>query len=339
MRTERRFTCNLLAIASAVMATLFLVACQQSQAPTPASAPPESKPATTDVYVIFEGPWAIVADPKDAHSVLALAPKTKSHRPLGVVPANAILEAGVYELAVPARGADAPTVDKGILQADVDPQIVQRVLDNRSERYAVRLPAPDAYLAETRSPSRVSATYPPDTSTEQDYATAVSLRYSVTSKTGFSLAGTPDAGPEFKPKLLPLDTPVVRFTIDPAEITAHDECKTHARRAFHDLTRLLGLTLYIDFPGSSGDCRKNDPQLAHSEKALLHGLPVEWSVGLPSNESTPTTAGVTGGIFATYLDSAVRRVANGVGAAIYFFHTDTGGCITPIIIGHHHGKD
>jgi len=334
MRTERHFTCNLLAIACAVLATLFLVACQQSQPPTPASAPLESKSATTDVYVIFEGPWAIVPDPKDANSVLALAPKTKSHRPLALVNANKTLEAGVYELQIPPHGNEGPTFDKGIFQVKVDPQAVQRALDNRSERYAIRLPRPGAYVAETRHRSRVSSKYPPETSTEMDYVTSISLRYSVASKTGFSLVGTQDAGAEFKPLLLSVDTPTVRFEINPAEDTL-DSCYTHARRTFHELARLLGLTLYVDFPDSPDDCHKKDPQLAQAEKAqLFHGLPTSRFGGLFAGDLVAAQeAGIAGGVLATYFDFAARRVTQSLVAAFYFFHTGAGACITPIIVG------
>jgi hypothetical protein len=333
MRTERHFTCNVLAIACAVLATLFLVACQQGQPPT-SNAPPEPKPATTDVYVIFEGPWAIVPDPKDANSVLALAPKTKSHRPLALVNANKTLEAGVYELQVPPHGNEGPTFDKGIFRVKVDPHAVQRALDNRSERYAIRLPRPEAYVAETRYRSRVGSTYPPDASTEMDYVTSISLRYSVTSKTGFSLAGTQDAGPEFRPLLLSVDTPTVRFEINPAEDT-HDPCNTHARRTFHELARLLGLTLYVDFPESPGDCHKKDPQLAQAEKAqMLHGLPTSRGGGLFAGDFTATQeAGIAGGVLATYFDFAARRVTQNLVAAFYFFHSGAQACTAPIIVG------
>lgn len=321
------------ALAFALVATLWLLSCQPAEQKAPP--PPTAAPAES-IYVIFEGPWAIVPDPKDPNSVLAIAPKTKGHRPLAVVPANSILEAGLYDLAIPGRGgAVMPTFDKGLLRVNVEPQSVQRALDTRLERYAIRMPKPDAYLAETRYLSRVGPKYPPDASTEQDYATAVSLRYAVTSKTGFSLAGTQDAGPAFKPLLLDLNTPNVRFTIDPAEIQVHEECDTHSRAAFHDLVRLLGLTLYVDFPENPSDCHKKDPQLAHSEKAqALHGLPVKWPASLlPADDlAAPQTAGISGGSYAAYIDSAARTILHGL-EAIYFFHSDGGGCKAPVIVG------
>src|ERR1035437_9205782 len=109
MRTQLHSTSKLVALAGAALATL-LVACQQSQPPTSAPAAAESKAVSTEkVFVVFEGPWAIVADPKDANSVLALAPKMKLHRDLYVAASNdSTLAAGVYDLSVPAHGTAFP---------------------------------------------------------------------------------------------------------------------------------------------------------------------------------------------------------------------------------------
>ena len=336
MRTERHFTNALIALAAACLATLFLIACQQSQTTAPAATAEAPKAASTDVYVIFEGPWAIVPDPKDANSILALAPKTKHHRLLGLVPAHATLDAGVYDLTIPNRPSGVvSTFDKGLFRTTVEPQNVQRALDDRLERYAIRLPKPDAYIAETRFLSRVGSIYPPEASTEQDYISAVSLRYSVNSKTGFSLAGTQDAGAAFKPLLLQLDTPIVRFEINPDGYVA-DACNTHPRQAFHDLTQLLGLALYVDFPSSPADCHKKDPQLVKSQKAQLLDVPaLQFAT---RDIGSPQQAGV-GAIFtqyfapylAPYMHSAMRTAARSVEAAIYFFHSEV--CMAPIIVG------
>jgi hypothetical protein len=76
MRTERYLTSKLGAVVTALLATLILVACQQSQTPAPAPTSPMAEPrvaSTERVFVVFEGPWAIVPDPKDANSILAVA--------------------------------------------------------------------------------------------------------------------------------------------------------------------------------------------------------------------------------------------------------------------------
>ena len=203
MRIERYFNSTLVTWASALLATLFLVACQQSQQPA-APAAVEPKAASTEkIFIEFQGPWAFAPDPKDANSVLAIAPKAKGHRDLFVLASNnSRLHAGVYELSLPAHsGSAAATADPSIAQAKIDAQSLQRALDNKGSRYVIRLPKPEEYVVAERYRSRLGATYPPDASTEKDYANAVSLRYNVSSLNGFSLAGAPDSGP-FNPLLL-----------------------------------------------------------------------------------------------------------------------------------------
>ncbi len=283
MKTRRYFPSMTVALASAVLATFFLIACQQSQRPTPAAV--ESKAGSTEkLFVVFEGPWAIVADPKDANSVLALAPKTKNHRDLYVAASNnEILAAGIYELSVPAHSTPTTAnIDASFAQAKIEAKSLQHALDDKSGRYVIRLPKPEAYLAAARFRSRVSPTYPPDASTEQNYVTAVSMRYSVSSLAGFSLAGNPDAG-TFNPLLLQVDTPTVRFAIEPAQTDdPKDNCNTHSREAFRDMVKFLGVTLYVDFPNDPISCHKTDPQVPRATKAKADGTasPIaEWAVG------------------------------------------------------------
>lgn len=332
MRNESHFIDGMIAAACTLLAIVFLIACQQSQQPAATSTPPETKPAASPLFVTFEGPWAIVPDPKDANSVLAIAPKTKSHRFLAFVPGNTELDAGVYDLTIPAKAAgEASTFDKGVLRVKVDPQVIQRALDRRTERYAIRLPKPEAYLAETRYVSRVGPTYPPDASTEQDFVTAMSLRYSATSRTGIQLAGTQDGGGAFKPLLMEANVPALRFTIDPVEIHLHDDdCHLHAREVFKDVTHLIGVTLYIDFPDSPADCRNKDPQ-TRAAKAWLR-FPSELSPLLDEGIE-PQTAGISIGSSSGFLRPAAIRVERGVQAAYYFFHAEGGGCIVPIPSG------
>ncbi len=313
MRTEIYSTSKLVALAAAALTTLCLVACEQSQPPTPAPAAAESKAASTEkVFVEFRGPWAFVADPKDANSVLAIAPKAKSHRDLYVQSSNgSTLAPGVYELSLPAHSGPAvATADPSIAQAKIDAQSLQRALDNKSARYVIRLPKPEEYVIAGRFRSRLGATYPPDASTEKAYATAVSLRYNVGSLTGFSLAGAPDSG-TFNPLLLQVETPTIRFVITPAQFDeAADKCDTHSRESFHALTTLLGLTLYVDFPENPDACHKNDPQNAHPAKA-------------EANWRSP---------FAQIAAIDIRNFEQRLLAAVYFFDHAGSDCKSPDLI-------
>jgi hypothetical protein len=311
MTNLRHCRSSLVVLASVFLATLITVACNQANNGTKETpvATQQAIPTTRQIYVIFEGPWAFAPDPKDANIVIALAPKTKSHKDLIVQSSDKTLASGIYDLSLPARtGPATGTVDPNILQAKIDPQSVQHVLDNKLERYAIRLPKPEAYVAATRYRSRAGSVYPPDASTEKDYVTSVSLRYSVSTLTGFSLAGAPDIG-SFNPLLLQVETPTVNFVIEPAhDPDPADKCTTHPREAFRDLTKLLNLNLFVDFPNDPSECHDKDPQNPRSVKT----------------EVTPS-----------FPSSLIRGSAGGLQqqlAAIYFLGIHGGTCKAPIIV-------
>ena len=341
MKTHCYFTSMTAALASAVLAALFLVACQQSQQ-QPAPAATQSTVASTEkVFVVFEGPWAFVADPKDANSVLALAPKTKLHRDLYVAASNeSTLAAGTYDLSVPAHGAaTSAALDPSFAQAKIDAKSLQHALDDKSGRYVIRLPKPEAYVAAKRFRSRVGSSYPPDASTEQNYAASVSFRYNVSTLNGFSLAGTPDTG-TFNPLLLQIETPTIRFAIDPAQLDdPKDMCHAYSREAFRDTVKFLGLTLYVDFSGDSADCHKTDPQVPRSTKAdagsrspLDRMAALFWAelvdsqtASVASREITPSRS--------EFLPAMVEAdpVAHYLAAAMYIFHTSGAACMSPAL--------
>jgi hypothetical protein len=335
MRTERCFT--RLALASVVLAMLSLIACQQSQTPTPAA---ESKAATEKVFVVFEGPWAIVDDPKDPNTVLALAPKTKLHRDLYVAASNdSVLATGTYDLSVPAHGAAfSGTLDPSFAQAKIDAKSLQHALDDKSGRYVIRLPKPEAYVAARRFRSRVSAKYVPEAATEQNYVTQVSFRYTVGTLNGFSLAGTPDTG-TFNPLLLELDTPNIRFAIEPAQMDdPRDKCSTHSREAFRDTVKFLGLTLFVDFPNDPADCHTKDPQMTRSTKAGA-GQEPSWnrnaalSLEALDHSEPANVAGreVTFGRSETLATVVAAGPVADYLAAMYLFHSTGTACFAPIL--------
>ncbi len=339
MKTRRYFASMLVALVSAVLATLFLVACNQSQTPT-APAPESKAAAAKDVYVVFEGPWAFAPDPKDANNVIALAPKTKIHHDLIVQSADKKLAPGIYDLSLPARSGPATgVVDANILQAKIDAQSVQRVLDNKLERYAIRLPKPEAYVSATHYRSRAGSVYPPDASTEKDYVTSVSLRYSVATLNGFSLAGSPDTG-AFNPLLLQVETPVLNFVIDPAhDPDPADKCHTHERESFRDLTKLLHLTLFVDFPNDPSVCHSKDPQNPHPIKAetdrrSLLGRAVALLEGNLADvqDASVASSSIAPSLLSSVVHGAARSLKQHLVAAIYFFGGSSADCKAPIIV-------
>jgi len=334
MKSRRYFAAPTVAMAVAVLAMLYLSACQppEKQA-TPAPAAVSQAPSNEKVFIVFEGPWAFAPDPKDATSVLAIAPKTKGHRDLFVKASNqSTLAAGVYDLSLPAHsGAAAATADPSIAQADIAAQNLQRALDKKSERYVIRLPKPEEYVVAARSRSRLGATYPPEASTEKDHAIEVSLSYNVSSLNGFSLAGTPDSG-SFNPLLLRVETPMIHFVIRPAQFDdPKDKCDMHSRESFHDLTTLLGLTLYVDFPDNPADCHSKDPQNGHPAKAEAHS-PVERLVGrLVSRLANRLSGNLIDDVGGTS-EGGPRGIAGYLAAAMYFFAEPGYDCVSPHII-------
>lgn len=250
MKNRSYFTGALAVLACAALATFLLVARHEAKA-----APPPSQ--SGQVFVAFEGVWAFAQDPADANSVLAFAPKTDGHHELSVQ--GEMLGPGLYELSMPARtGPATAIVDPNIIQARID---AQHALSNRMARYAIRLPKPEAYIAKSHSRSRVGSVYPPAASTEREYVTSVSLRYSVATLNGFSLAGSPDSG-TFKPLALRMDTPTLTFLAGPAgNRDADNSCHTHERQAFRALTKLVNVTMFLDFPEDAGACHSQDPQI------------------------------------------------------------------------------
>jgi hypothetical protein len=316
MRNRRHSRSSQLVLASIFLAALVMVACNQTKESTPAAQQGRQSVQNTEkVFVVFEGPWAFAPDPKDASSVIALAPKTKNHRDLVVQSSETTLAPGIYDLALPARSGPATgTVDPNILRAKIDPQNVQRVLDSKLERYAIRVPKPEAYVAASHYRSRAGSAYPPDASTEKDYVTTVSLRYSVSTLTGFSIAGAPDSG-AFNPLLLQVETPTVNFVIAPAhDPDPGDKCNTHSRESFRDLTRLLHLTLFVDFPNDPSGCRGRDPQNTRPAKAEIEPRPRSEQLA------------------ALFVPSSAGGLKQHLLAAIYFFGIRIGGCKAPIIV-------
>src|SRR5882724_1958043 len=338
MNSRSHFLGKPVAVASIFLASIVLVACEQSKQAEPAPTKAASLAASTEkVFVVFDGPWALATDPKDPNMVLAIAPKTKSHRDLQVSASNkTTLAAGTYDLSVPAHSAvTAGTPDSTFVQASIDAKSLDRALGAKAERYVIRLPKPEAYAAAMRYRSRVGASYPPDPSTEKDYVTSASLRYGVSSLAGFSLAGTPDSG-TFNPLLLQVDTPTITFLIDPATGDLPlDNCLTHSREAFRDLTKLLNITLFVDFPESKSGCRDKDPQKPHATKAEATAPPLERLVELLEGNLTDMPVGSAGLIETTprFLPSGVPiALTKHAMASFYLFGIHQANCKGPILI-------
>jgi hypothetical protein len=217
---------------------------------------------TQIVTITFEGPWAFASDPADPGSIFAFAPKTATHRDLALKfsadePERA-LAAGVYQVLLHAR-PEAPSqtaIDPSILQARIDAQGVRHALAE-SDRYAIRLPRPEAYIALSTGQMRAGSAYPPGPATEKKYAMDAALRYRATTLAGF-MVSSPDAGGGFA--AVRVDGPKLSFAIRPLDGQMMDECELHNREAFRDLAKLVGVKMFVDFEKFGSDCQATDPQ-------------------------------------------------------------------------------
>jgi hypothetical protein len=136
----------------------------------------------------------------------------------------------------------------------------------------------------------------------------------VTTLNGFSLAGAPDNG-AFNPLLLQVETPIINFVINPAhELDPTDKCNTHSRESFRDLTKLLSVTLFVDFPNDPSECHGKDPQNA-PVKAEIHRL-TTWKQ-----------------VAALLVHGSAGSLKQRLLAALYFFGGQSGDCRAPIIVG------
>ena len=133
------------------------------------------------------------------------------------------------------------------------------LLLNQSNKFVVDLPMPDSFAEAESSPSRVDASYanlPNDLNVP--YASSVAFQYTITSLQGFSLT---------KPGIASYNFPItigapktILIAMDPIVRASSDPCDDQSKLAFHDLTRMLGVQLYIDFSSASTNCSAEDPQ-------------------------------------------------------------------------------
>jgi hypothetical protein len=332
MTNRRYLPAPTFALAAAALSIALLIGCTETKQNPPAPPPAPSE----KVFVVFEGPWGFAPDPKDAKFVIAMAPKTKEHRDLYVKASyHQELEAGNYELSMPAPTvAPSGKIIPDIVRAKIAPKDVQRVLDDKLERYTVRLPKPESYAPATRYLSSVGTTPPPGSRDvpPKPWATAVSLQYSLASLSTFELRGNSDTS-SFKPFPLQVDTPQISFVIHPKhDDDPDDKCFTHERETFHILTKLLGLTLYVDYPESPAGCLDKDPQKPQAARAQV-ALPSRMERLLAFAETNVPDVQEAGVAPASWSNSLARSPMRRLTAAFYFFFArPSGDCKPPTIV-------
>jgi hypothetical protein len=328
-------------LAGTILATLCFVACNQTQQPTTkGTAAPADVTTAAKVYVQFEGPWAFVPDPQDPNgTVLAIAPKTADHHDLFVKASNDITlpTAGVYGLSLPAQSSAAAATDPAFVHFDIPASNVQTALAASGTRYAMRIPKPQSYIVVGRSQSRYGTSYPPTTN-QGDHATAVALAYVVPSISGISVNGTADSG-TFNPFVLQVDIPFIRVVIEPSQLDdPADACDTHSRAAFNELTTLLGIGLYVDFPGYTAQCQGSDMQQKSrlKKKSAIPTTLIDRIAALSDSDSNTGPLQPQLGGAATLMlnlsDESSRARFNML-SYLLFFGRSGADCKAPVIIG------
>ena len=109
-----------------------------------------------------------------------------------------------------------------------------------------------------------------------------------------------------------MDTPAIEFAIDATWDTdpVTNACHVHERETFHELTKLLNLSLFLDFPSDLSTCRDKDPQNPHLVKTeVVPGFSSLFALGSAGGPK--------------------QRLL----AAIYFFASHGGACKAPVIVG------
>ena len=264
---------------------------------------------------------------------------TVEHYPgFGSLVANDMtLAAGVYALSVPAQSMTAGPADPAFVHFNIPTTNVQQALAASGTRYAIRIPKPEAYFVAGRSQSRYGSTYPP-TSNQGDHATAAALRYTVPSTSWISVTGTTDTGP-FNTFLLQVDTPFIRFVIDPAQADdPADTCDTHSRTSFSELTGLLAVGLYVDFPGYSAGCQGNDIQQKSRVRkrssiptSLSNRMAAAWNADLDSDTRRAGMSDDGVGMFVLKLVSGNGKTRIHALSSMLFFAHGGMDCKAPIV--------
>jgi hypothetical protein len=141
------------------------LACNQSQPPTQAPPPVESRTGSTEkVFVEFRGPWAFVVDPKERQQCSGhRTPEAKGHRDLdraGFEPVERYWMREFMNSSLPTHSgsAAAATARTPALRR---PRLTVKACNARSikspQAYVIRLPRPEEYLVARRHRSRLGA--------------------------------------------------------------------------------------------------------------------------------------------------------------------------------------
>jgi hypothetical protein len=237
----------------------------------------QAQTAARRVYVLLEGPWILVPDPKVTGGYIGIAPFMSDHTGLYVQSQSGItLSTGEYRLNLTNR---TPGVKKTITsyQPAVPWSIVGGATSNTlGTRYAFHFLPPSAISEETSGMSQIAGE-----SAASAKSLVVVLQYDVPLNSPISIeaspgpdpitptnpGGPPDTTPATLPYTVPLGDPaLIRIGSEPADADMR-ACSDQSQKTFSALMKLLGSTATIIYP----PCNEDLAQLIKLESSLAPG--------------------------------------------------------------------
>jgi hypothetical protein len=206
-----------------------------------------------EVEVWVEGPWAYADDPRDAQSIVLIAPDSDSiqHTHAAVTHSAGDRELD-YDSVLEIRNlthtqqACSTCIRINAYPAGVDRRVLTNLLSSGTGRYVISLPKPDRYEEAVGQESRVRSRWWDDCRPSQNcegqppHTTQAIFHYTVNRLDGFSIG--PNA--QQQTPLFFEDRHVITIFMTPkGEI---DQCDSVGRLAFHHLVTLFSLNLFVD---------------------------------------------------------------------------------------------
>ena len=218
----------------------------------------------------FTGPWSFAKDTVNKR-IVAIAPDIQGHSPLYLRATGSVfLTAGVYDLVLKggaggAEGAGASSATPNFVPAQISSaDLVKLEGDYNGAAYIINLPETVDIHAVYNDPLAYSGKFPvPKPAVSKNFVTKVVFRY---------LVDEPEIELDNKdisaiPHSQSLDSEGaidVGIDDDPDPST----CDYVAKATYAEMTKLLKIIQYIDFPAYDEICQPNDPQHPVSDRAF-----------------------------------------------------------------------
>ena len=226
-------------------------------------------PAATKqgLEINFTGPWSFAKDTANKR-IVAIAPDIQGHSPLYLRATGSVfLTAGVYDLVLKggAGGAGASSANLNFVPAQISLNDLAKLEgDYNGAAYIINLPDTVDIHAVYNDPLAYSGRFPvPKPAVSKNFVTKVVFRYLV-DENEIELDNK-DISAISHSQSLDSDGAIdVGIDDDPDQ----SNCDYVAKATYAEMTKLLKIVQYIDFPPYDETCQPNDPQHPASDKAF-----------------------------------------------------------------------